>query len=138
MMTVYFHSCSRTSEFMRDVVIPDLRKLLDAVFAESSSRQSFLHGEGHWKCLAWTGLELCRVIPEAEPSVVFLFGLFHDTQRLNDGHDPHHGRRAGNYLRRLHGESFRLSEPHLRLLHDACEGHADGRTSADPTIGACW
>jgi uncharacterized protein len=119
-------------------VIPDLRKLLDAVFAGSTSRQSFLHGEGHWKCVAWTGLQLCQAIPEVDCGVVFLFGLFHDTQRLNDGHDPDHGRRAGKYLRQLHGEVFRLRETRLDLLTQACNAHADGLTTTDPTIGACW
>ena len=31
-----------------------------------------------------------------------------------------------------------LSPDRLRLLTQACARHADGLTSADPTIGACW
>jgi uncharacterized protein len=123
---------------MRSEAIPELGKLLDAVFAGSTSRESFLHGERHWKCVAWTGLELCGDIPDVDHEIVFLFGLFHDTQRLNDGHDPDHGRRAGHYARRLHGEAFHLSQPRLDLLIGACNAHADGRTSTDPTVGACW
>ncbi len=122
-----------------DPIIPDLRKLIDAVMRGSTSRDSFFHGEPHWKCVAWSGLELCRSLPGADRAIVFLFGLLHDTQRLNDGTDPDHGRRAGAFVGRLHGTVFRLSDPQLKTLARACNEHADGLTSPeDVTVGACW
>ena len=119
--------------------VPNFTKLIDAVMAASTSRDSFLHGESHWKCVAWTGLDLCRSGVGADPLIVFLFGLLHDTQRWNDGTDPDHGRRAGAFARKLQGVHFRLSEPKLQTLVRACELHADGLTSPnEETMGTCW
>jgi uncharacterized protein len=65
--------------------------------------------------------------------------LLHDTQRLNDGHDPEHGFRAAQFARRLHERAlFRLSTPELELLCHACADHTSGDVTSDPTIGARW
>jgi uncharacterized protein len=88
--------------------------------------------------VAWSGLQLVKSVPHIDAEVILLFGLFHDSQRLGDGHDPEHGRRAAQLVQRLHGEYFSLEAHRLDLLVNACAGHVDGLTHDDPTVGLCW
>lgn len=117
--------------------IPDLSQLVATVHRHRL-HESTLHGEQHWQCVAWTGLHLLPDVPGSDPAVVFLFALFHDSQRLNDATDPGHGRRGGELARRLHGQVYHCTPGQLDLLYTACCEHTDGRVSADPTIGVCW
>jgi uncharacterized protein len=85
------------------------------------------------------GLELVAEVAGCDAAVVLLFGLLHDSQRLNDGHDPLHGERAAGFVRRLAGEGLIvLSEERLGVLCHACAEHANGGVSSDPTVGVCW
>lgn len=118
--------------------IPDPVALLAAIDVGCSNRGSFLHGQAHWRAVSWTGLELLAAEPAAEPAVVLLFGMFHDSMRLNDGHDPQHGPRAAVFARSLHGRLFHLPDDDLRRLELACDGHTSKRSSNDATIGVCW
>jgi uncharacterized protein len=117
--------------------VPDAPALVEAVLARASC-SSGLHGPSHWKCVAYVGYDLLRATPGCDPRVPLLFALFHDAMRENDGHDPDHGRRAAALARELHATVFHLEVSSLDLLLDALTYHADGRTSADPTIGTCW
>lgn len=100
-------------------------------------RDSHLHGEEHWRCVAATGLDL--VSDDGDRLVVFAFGLLHDTRRENEGRDPDHGRRAALFARELHSDGLlAVTAAQLELLCFACDLHADGQTSTDPTVGACW
>jgi len=74
--------------------VPDLPALLDAIDAGATHKHSTIHGEGHWKCVASTGLHLLPHVPGCDAAVLLLFAMLHDTQRLNDGHDSEHGPRA--------------------------------------------
>jgi len=112
--------------------------LVEEVHARWTNQGSQLHGPDHWKRVAWTGAELLEESRDADPEVVFLFALFHDAMRLNDDYDPDHGRRAGVFARRLHGTLYTLREAQLDLLVRACDGHADGRLSRNPTVAVCW
>ncbi len=56
--------------------------------------RSEIHGRQHWLQVARVGMELACRTPGADLGLAFWFGLIHDSQRLNDGHDPDHGRRA--------------------------------------------
>ena len=107
---------------------------VERVRARSTGIDSELHGEHHWQCVALVGRELAALVPGADAEVVRLFALFHDAMRENDGHDPEHGRRAGALAREL----APLDGERLLLLTAACDEHADGLTSDDPTIGVCW
>ena len=109
-------------------------ELVDRVRAHSTGIASRLHGEHHWQCVALVGRELAALVPGADAEVVRLFALFHDSMRENDGYDPEHGRRASELARGLAA----LDEQRLLLLPAACDDHADGFTSAEPTIGVCW
>jgi uncharacterized protein len=68
---------------------------------------------------------------------VGLFALFHDSMRVNDGHDLDHGRR-GSALARDLADILPLTRSQLERLTTACDGHTDGFVSDDPTVGACW
>ena len=113
-------------------------ELIERVLKESSRPDSVDHGVRHWQLVAYTGAELAREIPEADPDVVFLFGLFHDSMRFNDYVDPQHGRRGGELARRLLEGSPVIDAGCIDQLVETCDRHADGLLSADPTIGTCW
>ncbi len=118
--------------------IVSLDELLADVRAADTNAGSHLHGQAHWKCVAYTGLQLINDVAGADGEIVFLFGLFHDSQRRDDGHDIDHGRRAAALVTRLHGKHFQLDDRRLALLVDACAEHVDTDRSDEPTIGLCW
>jgi uncharacterized protein len=110
--------------------------LVAAVEQPGPATRSRIHGPQHWRAVALVGLDLLRAGVAADPLVVLLFALFHDSQRQRDGSDPEHGERAATAARALCAPC--LSALQLALLCVACEGHDAGETSSDPTIGACW
>ena len=122
----------------RGVSIPDVRKLVDAVIERSTGKDSSIHGESHWRRVATAGLALLPETPAADPALVFLFALFHDSMRLNDDHDPLHGPRGSALARELCGEALDLEEAEMGLLGFACEEHTNGGVSSDATVGVCW
>jgi uncharacterized protein len=116
----------------------ELDVLLEAVEERATRRSSFHHGDLHWQAVAHAGLQLLPEVSGCDGEVVFLFALFHDSQRRNEYDDPGHGGRGVALLRELHGRGFKLEEPRLELLCAACESHTDGASSDDPTVGVCW
>ena len=120
------------------VPVPDAARLVDAVLERSTGKDSFLHGEGHWRRVAAAGLALLPETPGADPAVVFLFALFHDSMRLNDGHDPQHGPRGAALAREMRGGAFDLGKAEMGVLAFACEEHTNGGVATDPTVGVCW
>ena len=71
--------------------------------------------------------------------MLLLFAMLHDTQRLDDGHDPQHGPRAAAFTRTLQRRDLIVLSPErLELLCRACHDHTAGTVSGDPTLGACW
>ena len=117
--------------------IPDLDGLVREVEARST-RAHGIHGPQHWRAVARVGAELIEAGEAAHPAVVFLFGLLHDSQRLDDGHDPEHGPRAATLARELAGTWLHLSDDELERLCEACARHTAGARSDDPTVGVCW
>jgi uncharacterized protein len=116
---------------------PDLSAVLDAVRVVSPSSGSPFHGEGHWRRVATNGLDLALEV-RADSLLVVLFGLFHDSMRLREGRDDCHGGRGALLASSLNAELIGLPKDRLDLLYGACADHTEGRTSEDPTIGACW
>lgn len=116
----------------------DLDGLLAHVFAHATSLSSRLHGENHWLRVTKVGLELARELNDCDLTVIFLFGLLHDTQRLKEGSDPQHGERASHFVQRMNNGVFLLSDKQLKMLAYACHEHNNGKISDDPTIGICW
>lgn len=116
-----------------------LAPLLAAVRARSTGTGSPIHGELHWRTVGTNGLWLARSLEGVDTQVVFLFALLHDTMRLNDGHDPEHGRRAAAFAADLYAEGLlEISVSQLDVLLHACGEHADGTVSTEPTVGSCW
>ena len=111
--------------------------ILEAVLARSTSHSSSLHGLAHWERVCENGVALAGATDGADPEVVGLFALFHDSMRVNDGRDPDHGRRGSALARELAG-LLPLEQWQLEQLTTACDGHTDGFVSDDPTVGACW
>jgi uncharacterized protein len=124
-----------------NVGVIELDVLLAVVDERATRRSSYHHGDLHWQAVAHAGLQLLPEVPGCDGEVLFLFALFHDSQRWNEDDDPGHGGRGAALARELHDHGsggFELGEERLRLLCAACEGHTDGGSSEDPTIGACW
>jgi uncharacterized protein len=96
-----------------------------------------IHGVPHWSRVRDNGLRLAE-LTGAKPRVVELFAFLHDSRRLNDGHDPGHGRRAAQLARDLAGSAFEVDAPELELLATACRGHSDGLMAGDITVQTCW
>jgi uncharacterized protein len=124
--------------------VPDVYRLTGKVLDVCSNPTSDDHGPKHWKHVAETGLTIAREFNGlktkyyVDPTIVFLFALFHDCNRVNDHTDPDHGARGGNLAERLRGSFFDLPNYEMGILVFACEEHTDIRETSDPTTGACW
>jgi len=102
-------------------------------------RDSTLHGDDHWRCVAATGLALAPWVGDVDRTLVFCFGLLHDTRRLTDSFDPEHGARAASFAEELRDEGvLLLDDERLGCLGEALDDHSNGHVSVDPTIGTCW
>ncbi|HYF50018.1 MAG TPA: hypothetical protein VEJ63_11460 [Planctomycetota bacterium] len=108
------------------------------VDARCTHRHSTIHGPLHWKCVAYTGSVLLKENPDADAAVVLLFGLLHDSMRIDDGFDRDHGRRAGAFAVELNGRFFHLPPAQLKTLQRAYDEHTFGKTTSDPTLAVCW
>lgn len=101
-----------------------------------------IHGKEHWHRVEDVGLKVAHLMESlgkpVDRDVVRLFAVLHDSCRLDDGTDPDHGRRAAEYTKEIRGRLFDLDDTRFEVLRKAIEGHADGYTSKNLTIGACW
>ncbi|MDP8952527.1 MAG: HD domain-containing protein, partial [Actinomycetota bacterium] len=95
------------------------------------------HGPEHWKKVAITGAELAEEVPGVDLVVVFLFALFHDAARFDDGGDPGHGERAALLVGQAR-KDLGTDPQQWQMLKDACALHEEGGLSADPTVAVCW
>jgi len=111
--------------------------LIDMVQTGYALHLDGIHGVAHWARVRTNGLRLAEQTG-ANPNVVALFALLHDSKRLNDGRDPKHGARAAQFAASLQGSLLTLSEEELELLQFACEYHTDGLTEAEITVQTCW
>jgi uncharacterized protein len=115
----------------------DFDQLWQHVAAQFQGGERSVHGPAHWLRVVRNGLLLAERTG-ADQNVVQLFALFHDSCRINDGHDPQHGQRGAELAATLRGSHFELPDSAFELLHHACTWHTDGLHHADPTIGTCW
>lgn len=97
------------------------------------------HGPAHWMRVRKNGL-LLAPLTGANPRVVELFALFHDSCRHNDHRDPQHGPRGAELAWELYraGRLPVASEQELEQLSIACMGHTHEHTHEDPTVATCW
>jgi uncharacterized protein len=96
-----------------------------------------IHGAGHWARVRHNGLQLAPATGAAT-HVVELFAFLHDVKRQDDGTDRHHGMRAAEFARSLHGTHFHLDDRDMDSLVVACAGHTFETASSDPTVLTCW
>jgi uncharacterized protein len=95
------------------------------------------HGVYHWARVMENGLRLATMT-KAKTEVVTLFALFHDCRRVNEDHDPGHGRRGAELAATMRGTLFHLSDEDFELLYTACAYHTDGLIEGDVTVQTCW
>jgi uncharacterized protein len=95
------------------------------------------HGVVHWARVLENGLRLASATG-ANPEVVTLFALFHDSRRVNEYHNEGHGLRGGEYARALRGSLIHLRDSEFELLFEACRLHTDGKTQGELTVAICW
>jgi uncharacterized protein len=96
-----------------------------------------IHGRAHWARVRANGLRLAEHTG-ANPEVVELFAILHDSKRENDGRDPLHGARAAQFADGLRDSLVTLADDAFELLRFACEFHTNGLTEADITVQTCW
>ena len=111
--------------------------LIKAIRREYSLGWWSIHGVVHWARVLENGMRL-SVLTGARLQVVRLFAVFHDSKRINDDHDPNHGRRGAAFAAKLRGTLFHMSDEDFELLRIACAEHTGGKTLADVTIQTCW
>jgi uncharacterized protein len=95
------------------------------------------HGIVHWARVYENGLRLAESTG-ADPEIVALFALFHDSCRVNEQRDHGHGHRGGELARSLRGSLVHLDNSRFDALYEACRLHTDGLVVADATLMTCW
>lgn len=115
----------------------DFQAILRHILAQYTLPLDGYHGPVHWARVQCNGLKVAEVTG-ADPEIVKLFALFHDSCRWNEGYDPQHGERGGNLARTLRGKLVHLDDARFGLFYEACRLHTDGYTQADVSIQACW
>jgi len=95
------------------------------------------HGVVHWARVLENGMRLAEATG-ADAKVVALFALFHDSRRVNEGHDPGHGLRGARFAQTLRGSLVHLDDAQFELLFEACRLHTSGLIEGDVTLQACW
>jgi len=116
---------------------PEIPRILTAILPGYALSPWGIHGVVHWARVMENGLKLAEVT-KADPRIVALFALFHDSRRLNDGDDPEHGLRGAELALELRGEYFELPDDAFELLYRACECHTIGRSDPNITVLTCW
>jgi uncharacterized protein len=110
-----------------------------------------LHGLAHWWRVRHNGLLVADAMG-ANPRVVRLFAIFHDSHREDDGYDREHGPRAAAWLARVrngdrtaHGACeatfamiAALAAAEFESLRAACELHTRATHHDDPSVAACF
>ncbi len=114
-----------------------LKPIVHAILEDYSLPWHGTHGVGHWARVLENGLRLAKDTG-ANVEVVQLFAVFHDACRINEGHDPGHGRRGADLAAAFRGDWLDLDDAAFDLLYEACAGHTDGGTDGDITIQTCW
>jgi uncharacterized protein len=135
-------TCEDTMENDIDMLPIEIRRSLSQLATSLSlapQSRSPIHGTEHWRRVMENGAAIAAETPGCDLAVVLLFGLLHDSQRYSDDADYRHGVRAANRVDGMRPMYFPwLDDAQVETLKAALAGHAEGETSDDPTIGACW
>jgi len=115
----------------------ELKPLLQKILSEYPLPLDGYHGVAHWARVLENGVKLCESTG-GNLKVVSLFAVLHDSQRINESHDPDHGPRAAEYAMRIRKQHLDLTNQEFTLLRRACEGHTHELSHPDVTIQTCW
>ena len=116
----------------------EIERLIHAVEAESSFKDSKYHGNQHWRCVSMVGSRLAKQ-EGINPLLPLLFGIFHDSMRENDDDDPYHGRRGAGLAVEMYQQGLLpISEAMLSKLVHACNTHTEAPATYDPHAGVCY
>lgn len=115
----------------------DVGEILRALLASYRLPILGIHGVDHWARVYENGLRLAEQT-EADREVVALFALLHDSQRINESHDPDHGPRAAEHTAAIRRTHLKISDEAFALLYRACAGHTHELTHPDIMIQTCW
>jgi uncharacterized protein len=96
-----------------------------------------IHGVVHWARVLENGRRIADPA-RADPMVLGLFAVFHDSRRVNDDWDPGHGHRGAALARTLRVSLPPLTDAQFDRLCWACEHHTDLETHPDVTVQACF
>ena len=100
---------------------------------------SSLHGIEHWNKVYYFGMKLAESDSNVNKRVVALFAYLHDCERKDDCEDEQHGIRSAKKLYNISETLLKdLSDDEFELLYKAIYYHNSGRTTTNPTIGACF
>ncbi|MGE5072432.1 MAG: hypothetical protein ACM3MF_03315 [Anaerolineae bacterium] len=113
-------------------------RLLSRILDGYALRPNGVHGIAHWARVLENGRRVGALTPGADPDVIELFAVFHDSRRVNDAIDRGHGRRGAELARELRGDFFEIDDARFALLQAACNEHTAGKTQADPSVQVCW
>ncbi|MEI8270586.1 MAG: hypothetical protein WCG45_04400 [bacterium] len=116
-----------------------IQSVFEQARKEFSLKEKSFHGIWHWEKVERNALEIANHTELCDHTVVQLFGILHDSKRIDENEDSNHGLRAANFVKSLYKEGkLLITKDQLQKLETACEFHEKGETSKDPTIGACW
>jgi uncharacterized protein len=114
------------------------KRALNEILAGYRLKVGGTHGINHWSRVLANGRRLTP-LTGADPVVVDLFAIFHDSRRENEGRDPGHGARGGKLAQQFRRQGLiDLTHVQLELLVYACAHHTSGKTEADVTVQTCW
>jgi uncharacterized protein len=117
-----------------DIITPALMR---TILAQYPLPLNGVHGPAHWARVYENGLQLAA-ITGADPEVVQLFAVLHDSRRFDEGECLEHGSRAAHFAVTLRGTHIHLNDDRFRLLCEACERHTTGARKGDITLQTCW
>jgi uncharacterized protein len=112
--------------------------LLSRILEDYALPRRGVHGVAHWARVLENGRRVGALTPGADPDVIELFAVFHDSRRINEAVDFGHGRRGAELARQLRGQFFNIDDARFAQLEYACNEHTSGKTQADPSVQVCW
>jgi len=111
--------------------------LIRAILAQYPLPLDGVHGPAHWARVYENGGLLAEATG-ADPEIVALFAVLHDSRRFDEGECRGHGPRAAAYAASLRGTLLHLDDDRFALLHEAIARHTEGANEGDVTVRTCW